>query len=176
MSDVELQHEVSQFLYREARLLDDRRYNEWLELMAPDVVYEAPTRHTRLRSGEDEPWELKEELADDDGLRFFEDDFMGLSLRVARLGTGMAWAEDPPSRTRHLISNVEVKPGDKDEEYRVYSSFLVYRSRLETQRDLFAGQRRDVLRRLDDGSLRIAKRTIIFDATVLPSNNLSILF
>ena len=157
-------------------MLDDRRYGEWLGLMAPDIKYEAPTRHTRRSSGPGEKWQIEAELEDDDGLRFFEDDFAGLSMRVARLGTGMAWAEDPPSRTRHMITNVEVEEGDAGDELKVYSNFLVYRTRLEKQRDVFAGQRRDVLRRQPDGALKIAARTIIFDATVLPANNLSILF
>jgi 3-phenylpropionate/cinnamic acid dioxygenase small subunit len=51
----------------------------------------------------------------------------------------MAWAEDPPSRTRHLITNIEVETGSTDAEILVYSNFLVYRSRGETEQDFFVG-------------------------------------
>jgi len=88
----------------------------------------------------------------------------------------MAWAEDPPSRTRHLITNVVVEPDSgTDDEYRVDSNFLVYRNRLETEVDLFAGSRTDLLRRTPDG-FRIASRRIVLDQNVLLSKNLSIFF
>jgi len=52
-------------------------------------------------------------------------------MRVARLDTGMAWAEDPPSRTRHLIGNLEAAPLENGE-VRAKTAFLVFRSHLET--------------------------------------------
>ena len=74
----------------------------------------------------------------------------------------MAWAEDPPSRTRHLITNIEVVAGDTADELRVYSNFLVYRTRAETEEEFFVGSRDDVLRRQDE--------------TVLSAKNISIFF
>jgi 3-phenylpropionate/cinnamic acid dioxygenase small subunit len=98
-----------------------------------------------------------------------------LGARVARLDTGMAWAEDPPSRTRHLLTNIEVEPGDNAQEVKVYANFLVYRSRAETEQDFYVGARRDVLRRVG-GAWKIAGRKIILDQNVLLAKNVSIFF
>jgi biphenyl 2,3-dioxygenase beta subunit len=78
----------------------------------------------------------------------------------------------PPSRTRHLISNVRVKK-DRGAELEVHSNFLVYRTRMETDQDLFVGTRHDVLRRAGAG-FKIARRTIILDQAVLAAKNISI--
>jgi 3-phenylpropionate/cinnamic acid dioxygenase small subunit len=87
----------------------------------------------------------------------------------------MAWAEDPPSRTRHLITNIEVEAGDTASELKVYSNYVVYRSRAETEQDFYVGAREDVLRRVGE-TWKIARRTIILDQNVLLAKNVSILF
>jgi 3-phenylpropionate/cinnamic acid dioxygenase small subunit len=87
----------------------------------------------------------------------------------------MAWAEDPPSRSRHLITNIEVEPGDAANEVKVYSNFMVYRSRAETEQDFYVGARRDVLRRVA-GAWKIAGRKITLDQNVLLAKNVSIFF
>ena len=116
----ELLREIEQFLYREARLLDERRFGEWLDLFTDDVRYWMPVRSTRYprRSKAivvlDPDRHEEEELAKDGELGIFDESKETLCRRVARLDTGMAWAEDPPSRTRHLVSNVEVEPGDHE--------------------------------------------------------------
>jgi 3-phenylpropionate/cinnamic acid dioxygenase small subunit len=174
MSDA-LRHSVEAFLYREARLLDDRQFREWLELLTDDIRYWMPTRHNRLREGPDERWEVEKEL---DALGFFDETKSSLTRRVDRFYSGMAWAEEPPSRTRHLISNVEVMETDQADEVRVYSNFLAYRSRLEGlegEEDFFVGRREDILRR-EAGEWKIAQRRIIFDGLVLNAQNLSIFF
>jgi biphenyl 2,3-dioxygenase beta subunit len=91
------------------------------------------------------------------------------------LETGMAWAEDPPSRTRHLIANIEVAPSDTPSEFGVHSNFIVYRSRSETEQDFYVGTRRDILRRVG-GALRISSRKITLDQNVLVAKNISIFF
>jgi 3-phenylpropionate/cinnamic acid dioxygenase small subunit len=177
----ELVREIEQFLYREARLLDERRFGEWLDLFTDDVRYWMPVRSTRYprRSKAiavlDPDRHEEEELAKDGELGIFDESKETLCRRVARLDTGMAWAEDPPSRTRHLVSNVEVKPGDHEGEIKVYSNFLVFRSRGETEQDFYVGARRDTLRNVD-GAWKIARRTIILDQNVLLAKNVSIFF
>ena len=104
-----------------------------------------------------------------------DEDRQTLGARVARLDTGMAWAEDPPSRTRHMISNIEVEPGDTTQEIKVDSNFIVYRSRAETEEDFYVGARRDILRRVA-GAWKIAGRKIILDQNVLSAKNVSIFF
>ena len=98
-----------------------------------------------------------------------------LAGRVARLETGMAWAEDPPSRTRHVISNIEVAEGDAASELKAYSNFIVYRSRAESEQDFYVGGRQDLLRR-GDGGLKIARRKLTLDQNVLSAKNVSIFF
>ena len=102
--DVELQHEIEQFCYHEAALLDEREYDDWLELFAEDIHYWMPTRYNRLRR------EMHREFSASNETHFFDEDYDSLRRRIVRLETGMAWAEDPPSRTRHLFTNIRVVP------------------------------------------------------------------
>ena len=166
--DAELQREIEQFLYEEAEILDDRRMREWLDLFADDVRYTMPTRDNRVRR------EQAKELAGEGEMFYFDDDKPTLVARVKRLETGMAWAEDPPSRTRHLVTNVRIEP-TADGEYSVRSSFILYRTRLRTDENLFVGRRTDRLRRTDAG-WRIARREIVLDQNVIMAKNLSVFF
>jgi 3-phenylpropionate/cinnamic acid dioxygenase small subunit len=172
--------EVEQFLYREARLLDERRFHEWLRLLTDDIRYWMVTRsNLYLRSSKAiailNPDRNVDETADEDGLAVLDETKTTLEGRVARLETGMAWAEDPPSRTRHLITNIEVAPDRTPPELEVCSNFIVYRNRSETEQDFYVGTRRDTLRRID-GALRITSRKITLDQNVLVAKNVSIFF
>jgi 3-phenylpropionate/cinnamic acid dioxygenase small subunit len=177
----ELLREVEQFLYREARLLDERRFQAWLDLFTADVRYWMPVRSTRyprrsraiaiLNPARYE----EEELGKESDLAIFDETKETLCRRVARLDTGMAWAEDPPSRTRHIVSNVEVEPADTEAEIHVFSNFVVYRNRGETEQDFYVGGRRDTLRDVA-GAWKIARRTIVLDQNVLLAKNMSIFF
>lgn len=169
MTNVALWHEVQQFLFREARLLDERRFKEWVELFADDVLYWAPVLTNRTAR------DLRHEVQKFGESAHFEDSKTSLQNRVRRLDSGMAWAEMPPSRTRHLISNVEVEPIDGSDELRVRSAFLVYRSHLESDEEIYAGARNDVLRRTG-ASFAIARREIHLDQGTILGKNLAIFF
>ncbi len=177
----EIIREVEQFLYREARLLDARRFHEWLELLTDDVRYWMPVRSTRYPKASkaisilDPDHYREEEVAKEDELAILDETKETLTRRIARLDTGMAWAEDPPSRTRHIIANVEVEPGQTGSELSVYSNFIVYRNRAETEQDFYVGARQDVLRKVN-GTWLIARRKIVLDQNVLLAKNVSILF
>jgi 3-phenylpropionate/cinnamic acid dioxygenase small subunit len=177
----ELLREVEQFLYREARLLDERRFHEWLELFTDDVRYWMAGRSTRYpRSSKaitvlDPDRRHESDLAVEDELAILDETKVTLGGRIARLDTGMAWAEDPPSRTRHIITNIEVEPGDTASELKVYSNFVVYRTRAETEQDFYVGARQDVLRRVD-GAWKIARRKLVLDQNVLLPKNVSVFF
>jgi 3-phenylpropionate/cinnamic acid dioxygenase small subunit len=177
----EVIREVEQFLYREARLLDERRLHEWVELFTEDVHYWMPMRSTRYPAESkaigllDQGRESATERRQEEELAILDETKASLHARIARLDTGMAWAEDPPSRTRHMISNIEVEEGDTASELRVYSNYLVYRTRGETEQDFYIGRREDVLRRID-GVWKIARRKIILDQNVLLAKNVSIFF
>jgi 3-phenylpropionate/cinnamic acid dioxygenase small subunit len=173
--------EIERFLYREARLLDERRFHEWLELLTDDIHYWMAARSNRYprRSKAiailDPGRYVEEDLTGDDELAILDETKETLAARVARLDTGMAWAEDPPSRTRHFVANIEVEPGDGEAELEVHSNFIVYRSRAETEQDFYVGARRDILRRVD-GQWKIARRKLTLDQNVLTAKNVSIFF
>jgi 3-phenylpropionate/cinnamic acid dioxygenase small subunit len=181
MRNEDVIREVEQFLYREARLLDDRRFRDWLELFTDDVRYWMASRSNRYPRNSkaisilDPDRYVEDDIGREDELAVLDESKETLRGRVARLDTGMAWAEDPPSRTRHMISNIEIEAGDAEDELRVYSNFIVYRSRAETEEDFYVGARRDVLRRVD-GAWKIAHRKLILDQNVLSAKNVSIFF
>jgi 3-phenylpropionate/cinnamic acid dioxygenase small subunit len=181
MPDEDTIRGVEQFLYREARLLDDRRFREWLGLFTDDVHYWMGSRSNRYPKLSkaitmlDPARYVDEDVTGADELSLFDEDIKTLTARVARLETGMAWAEDPPSRTRHLISNIEVAADASGLELTVYCNFMVYRSRGETEQDLYVGGREDWLRRVDQG-WKIARRRLVLDQNVLLAKNLSIFF
>ena len=158
--------ELMPFYIREAWLLDERRFKEWLDLFTDDVLYFMPRRkNVPIR-------EAHRELTQLGDLAILEEDKRYLEMRVARLETGMAWAEDPPSRTRHMIGNLEAEALDSGE-VKAKTAFLVYRSHLETDSGLLSGWREDVLRRTD-GGWKVARRMIVLDANVLLDKNLSV--
>jgi len=181
MRNEDVIREVEQFLYREARMLDDRRFHEWLTLLTDDVRYFMASRSNRYPKSSkaisilDPDRYVEDDVGREDELAILDETKETLSGRVARLDTGMAWAEDPPSRTRHMISNIEVEPGDVESELRVYCNFIVYRSRAETEQDFYVGARQDVLRRVE-GAWKIAQRKLVLDQNVLLAKNVSIFF
>ena len=164
----DLWHELMRFYANEAWLLDDRRFREWLDLFTDDVFYFMPRRMNVQRD------DAARELSPPGDLAIFEDDKTYLTMRVERLETGMAWAENPPSRTRHLISNLVVEPLDGGE-VKAKTAFILYRSHHETDENIFAGSREDVLRRVE-GAWKIARRTIVLDSNVILAKNLSVFF
>lgn len=178
---LELTWEVEQFFFREARLLDERRFREWLELFTDDVRYWMPVRGNRYPKSSkaiailDREHYDESDLAKRNEMAYLDETKQSLTGRIARLETGMAWAEDPPSRTRHMIGNVEVENSDQKTLLTVNSNFIVYRNRGEVEAEIYAGCRRDDLRRIE-GALRIASRQIILDQNVLLGKNLSIFF
>jgi biphenyl 2,3-dioxygenase beta subunit len=165
---LQLHFEAEEFLYYEAELLDSRRLDEWLGVLTEDIHYWMPIRRTTQAK------EMHLEFTQPGGMAFFDDDFATLALRVQRLSVGRAWAEDPPSRTRHLITNLRVVDAT-DDEMTVQTNFQLYRTRLNSEEDSWIGRREDVLRRAD-GQLRLARRHIFLEQTVILSQNLSTLF
>ena len=162
--DHRLYAEIVQFLYHEAELLDARRFSEWLDLMAEDMTYRVPLRDDASR----------ELGTSSTRLDWFDDDLDSLRLRVSRLATNHAYAEMPPSRTRHMITNIRVRATSTANEFDVVSSILVHRHRGDrTPADVFCGERRDLLRNTDDG-WRLARRVIMLDQGVIGTGSLGI--
>ena len=166
-----MQQEIEQFLYFEAGLLDDHQIAEWMGLMASDIHYFMPLRSNRG------PRERDREFSSVHDIAYFDESKASLDLRLRKLQTGVAWAEEPPSRTRHLVTNVRISQLANPKEYEVKSAFLLYRNRAEHQTDIFAGERIDGLRRIEsDTGFEIFKRHIHLDQSTLLANNLSIFF
>ena len=160
-----LTFEAEEFLYREANLLDERRLDEWLALCTDDIHYWMPIRRTTTAK------EIANEFTKPGDMAFFDDDKQTLGLRVQRLQVGRAWAEDPPSRTRHTVSNVRILSADANE-ILVALNFHLYRTRLDSEEDSWIGRREDLLRR-ENGALKLARRHIFLDQTVILSQNMS---
>lgn len=156
-----LQQEVQDFLYKEARLLDERRLTEWLDLMADDLHYFMPIRRN-IKFGD---WDL--EFSDPESeISYFDEGKDILQGRVRQINTGVHWAEEPVSRFEHLISNVEVVNAEGDE-VQVCSKFFCYQNRLQDEVNLFVGRRYDTLRRDPVTTFKIVKRKIILAQNVL---------
>ena len=166
-----LRQEIEDFLYREAELLYQRRYQEWLGLLSDDIRYWMPMRRN-VKFGEDER-EFTHAKSD---VNWFDEGKETLSRRVKQIETGIHWAEEPRSRVSHLVSNVQlqgVEPSLADpQEVAVTCRFLIYRNRVETETDILVGGREDSLRRNGEGWL-LARRKIILDQNVLLSKNLT---
>jgi len=165
---VQLQFEVEQFLYEEAVLLDARRYRDWLALLAEDIHYWMPIRRTVTLADIDREFTKQGDMA------FFDDDRELLEMRVKKLEAGSAWSEDPPSRSRHFVTNVRITGVDGDE-VTVDVCFHLYRTRLESEVDSWIGRRTDVLRR-HGASFRLARRHLFLDQTLIRSTNMSTIF
>jgi len=160
-------NQILQFLYVEARLLDEIRLKEWGALLAQDLIYSAPLRETRPVN--------QQAASVVRTMQHYHDDWRSVMGRIVRLtGTKSAWAEDPPSRTRRLVTNVLVEETDKPQEYSVRSYLLVTRSRFNfDEYDLISAERRDILRSDGEG-FKLAKREILLDQAVLGTPNLAI--
>lgn len=170
-SRLELQHEIEQFYYREAALLDSRSYKQWFGLLDEDIRYFMPLRTNRTLREQDA------EFSRDDEFAHFDDDIVMMRGRLRKLESDVSWSENPGSRTRHIVANVIIHNLESSSTYEVDSAFLVYRNRSERQVDIFAGERRDVLRRAEnDLGFKISKRTILIDQSTIISNNISIFF
>lgn len=162
----DLYAEVKDLLLREADAFDNYRYDEWLGMLTPDITYVMPVRTTQY---------LNDSKGFDGKATFFSDNLESLTTRVRRLETEFAWAETPPSRTRHFVSNVIVSEGE-DGELGVRFSFMITRTRQDGGYQMFTGERQDRVRRGEDGELRFAGRVILPDQTVITATNLSVLF
>lgn len=161
-ASLEIRLAVHDLLVEEAALLDAGRFEEWLALFTDDVEYTAPIRVTR-KSG-------NAAVVEDIG--WFDDNRASLALRVKRLATDVAWAEDPPSMTRRFVTNIRVSPAD--EGYLVTSNLMLFRSRGDGGTyDLIVGERTDRLRELD-GDLKISRRRILLDQASLGTKNLGV--
>lgn len=155
--------EVEAFLLREARLLDDERWDDWLATVSEAIHYWMPGIENRRREDRSGPYRLEHMAYFDDGLR-------ELQRRVARFKQPSAWAENPPTRNVHLITNIEVFFAEEEGDYRAYSCFTNVRSRGLDEHHQLVGRREDVLRREADGLKLLQRKILIPNAMLLCKN------
>jgi 3-phenylpropionate/cinnamic acid dioxygenase small subunit len=167
----DLQHELEGLYYREADLLDDRAFDEWLELLDEELVYWMPL--VRNVSSH-ESGELSRQGVD---MAWFDEGKETLRKRVAQLKTGMHWSEEPVSRVTRIITNIRITEEDRvRDEVTARSKFLLYQNRQEDEVNVFAGKRRDRWRRRDTGGWSLIRREILLDQNVLLAKSLSVFF
>lgn len=136
---------AEQFLINEARLLDERRFRDWMALFTEDGTYWVPAAQNQQS-----PF---------DQASLFYDDRDLMKTRIDRLEHPLIHVQTPPSRTVHLVSNVTVAPPDSDAgEFVVSSNVVMIEYRLERQR-LFAGRQTHRLR-YQESTWRIAHKRV----------------
>ena len=169
-----LKNEIEAFLFEEAEILDDRNFADWLDLLTDDIRYWMPMRRN-VKSNEMN----REFTREGQDINWFDEGKETLERRVNQILTGVHWAEEPLSRIRHLITNVQLlnaTPSTSDpSEVSVRCRFLVYRNRVETETDFLIGKREDTLRKVN-GDWKIARRKITLDQSVLLAKNLTFFF
>ena len=171
MSTLELQHRVEQFYYREARLLDNREYQQWFALIHPEISYSMPGRSNPMvdnrERGQESMISVERELegVESDGLPYRDENYAVLWVRVDRSYKMNSWAENPPARTRRIIGNVEILDAG-DESLKVLSNFHLFYARPGLKDFFYAGQRRDQLVASRDG-FQIKRREIVMDISTV---------
>jgi 3-phenylpropionate/cinnamic acid dioxygenase small subunit len=157
MATESLTREVEQFLFHEAHLLDEARYEEWLGLLTDDIWYFCPLN---------ECVDGIEPTIAEHGAHYFDETLQSLRNRCQWLNSPHAHIEHPPSLKRRLVSNVQIQ--DMKDGLAVQSNFMLWQIRpRESEGVLFAGRREDRLRRVD-GQLRLSERRINLAHPVLP--------
>ena len=136
--------EAEDLLYREARLLDDLRHQEWLAMLDENATYWIPCNG----EGTDPNREIS--LVFDDKHR--------LTDRIGRLQSGLAHAQNPPSKTKRLVSNVQIENATENTAT-ILSGFILYELRRGKER-VFAGRYEHRLH-LVDGTWKIASKKIV---------------
>lgn len=156
---------IQRFLYREAALLDRREYGEWLRLLTDDITYRVTAQV------------IREAAAGNRDYAIIDEDAAGLKSRVEQIGTPrLTRAENPSTLTRRFVSNIRVGYADRRDEFVVEANLLVYRNRPGVaEGGFYVGERSDLLRRIA-GELRLARRLVHLDQSIIYGGPVSILF
>lgn len=162
--DRDTHFDIERFLTREARLLDQERFDEWLQLLTADIRYQLPVEEVRYR-------EDTKPIGSATGNFIYDDDYALLEMRVKRTDTGLIWFENPRTSSRRLITNIDAEWSEQEDEVNVYSTFLTYRNRRQSDETWLVGGREDRLRRTAAG-WRLAHRLIRIDQRVIQDKNL----
>lgn len=179
--DYALISRIEQFYYREARLLDERCFQQWFGLVDESLEYSMPTRYVPQPDTRDQGDEVflstdreLDRARGGEGSPLRHEHYLQTMMRAARPYNANAWAESPAPRTRRSISNVEVEPVAENE-YKVYSNFQMFYSHRGDDNHIYSGGRRDILKEVD-GQFRICKREVITDWDIITVPTLALIF
>lgn len=170
----QLRSNIEEFFYDEAEHIDSRNFHGWLDMLHEDLRYFMPMRRN-VKFGQHAEFENTRE---DEGISWFNEDKWTVTKRVEQILTGVHYAEEPLSRTSHLITNVQIQEVDNIEDPKKVSSscrFIVYLNRVEYETYFFVGRRYDTLVK-ENGEWKLLRREIILDQNVLMAKNLSTFF
>ncbi|WP_333499298.1 3-phenylpropionate/cinnamic acid dioxygenase subunit beta [Kluyvera sp. CHPC 1.2972] len=172
---LQLTPEIAEFFYTEASLIDERQFQQWLDLLHEDIVYFMPMRRN-VKFGQHA---ARENTVQGDDISWFDEGKWTLTKRVEQILTGVHYAEEPLSRTTHFITNVRVLDQTINEQGQCLittsCNILMYLNRVEYEVNTLAGKRYDTLVVTDNG-YQILKREIILDQNVLLVKNLTTFF
>ncbi len=170
IEDYLLRLDIEDFLWMEADLLDEFRYEEWLDLLTDDIVYWMPIRENVPSR------EMENELSDPDtSMSWYYDNKDTLTRRVGQIRTHVHWADEPFSRVSHIIGNIRIIGWNGPDEVRVKSRFVFYRNRHADEESTFIGKRIDTLRRVN-GEWKFCRREILLDESVMLFKNFTNFF
>ena len=176
----EEQRALERFYFHEARLLDNRQYQQWLGLVSEQVSYLMPSRvnvqvDNRARGNED-MISVERELEDQEsmGCPIREETYIHLMVRVERAYKINSWSENPPARTRRIVGNIELMAREGDS-FSVLSNFHLYYARPGNEDVIYSGQRRDTLLSQEEG-FHIGRREVVMDYANIAMPTLGLLF
>ena len=169
LDELKTYHDIRKWLYREARLLDEERFKEWLALLAPEIHYWLPLRENRFRR------DRRPEPTPATSASVFNDDFHDLELRIKRFDTGLVWSEDPAPRVSRVVTNIEVLDGNATDGLVVHSNISILRSRRQDEEATFNAKRQDLFRKID-GDWKLVRRHILATHHVFLDENVSVFF
>jgi 3-phenylpropionate/cinnamic acid dioxygenase small subunit len=176
----EEQRALERFYYREARLLDNRQYLQWLALLSPDIRYVIPSRVNvqvdNRQRGSEQMLAVDNELEGVEGMGnpVRDENYALLTVRAERAYKINSWSENPPPRTRRIIGNVELM-ARTDGGLSVLSNFHLNYARPGNAGVFYSGQRRDLLLPRDDGYL-VQRREVVLDYATIEAPTLGLFF
>lgn len=142
--DNELLTEVSQFLFREARLQDEHEYEAWEKLWCDDGIYWIPANGP----GVDPEQEMS----------IIHDNRSRIALRVKQLLTGKRLSQSPKSSLRRVLSNIEILKR-QDDGIEVAANAIVFESHMRG--DTIWASRNEYILRREGGELRLARKKVV---------------
>lgn len=170
-------HRISQFYFVEARLLDERHYQQWLALLDENISYIIPGRHTPMLDAAKRETEVllnvEQELSQGLEPPLRDDNYFTLSIRVMRSFKMNSWTDNPPSRTTRFVSNIEAVP--VTEGFDVRSNLMLALSRYGADNTIYTARRIDTIR-CDGQGFKITKRTVLLDWSTIVAPSAGLFF